>query len=38
MKVPFLTFEPMHNEIRQSLNNAYNNVVDKSWFISCVEC
>lgn len=38
MKVPFLTFEPMHNEIRQSLNNAYNNVVDKSWFIRGDEC
>ena len=38
MKVPFLTFEPMHNEIRQSLNNAYNYVVDKSWFIRGDEC
>ena len=38
MKVPFLTFEPMHNEIRQSLNKAYNNVVDKSWFIRGDEC
>lgn len=38
MKVPFLTFEPMHNEIRQSLNDAYNNVVDKSWFIRGDEC
>ena len=38
MKVPFLTFEPMHNEIRQSLNNAYNNVVDKSWVIRGDEC
>lgn len=38
MKVPFSTFEPMHNEIRKSLNRAYNKVLDKSWFIRGDEC
>lgn len=38
MKVPFSTFVPMHNEIRVNLENAYNSVVDKSWFIRGDEC
>ena len=33
MKVPFATFLPMHNEIRQELDSAYNRVLDKSYFI-----
>lgn len=38
MKVPFATFLPMHNEIRQELDSAYNRVLDKSYFIQGDEC
>lgn len=38
MKVPFATFWPMHNEIRQELDSAYNRVLDKSYFIQGDEC
>ena len=38
MKVPFATFLPMHNEIRQELDSAYNRVLDKSYFIHGDEC
>mgnify|MGYP001031404999 CR=1 FL=1 len=38
MHVPFVTFLPMHNEIRDMLNTAYNKVVDKSYFIQGEEC
>ena len=38
MQVPFATFLPMHNEIRDKLNNVYNKVVDKSYFIQGEEC
>lgn len=38
MKVPFVTFLPMHNEIRQELDSAYNRVLDKSYFIQGDEC
>ena len=38
MKVPFATFLPMHNEIRKSLDEAYNKVIDKSYFIQGEEC
>lgn len=38
MKVPFSTFEHMHNEIRNNLNQAYNKVLDNSWFIRGDEC
>lgn len=38
MKVPFATFLPMHNEIRQELDSAYNRVLDKSYFIQGNEC
>lgn len=38
MKVLFATFLPMHNEIRQELDSAYNRVLDKSYFIQGDEC
>lgn len=38
MKVPFATFVPMHNEIRKSLDAAYNKVVTTSIFIQGEEC
>lgn len=33
MKIPFATFEKMHEEIREELNQAFNNVLDNGWFI-----
>ncbi len=36
--IPFVSFEPMHNEIRQELDNAYKNVMDKNIFIQGDEC
>lgn len=38
MNVPFSTFKPMHNEIREELNSAYEKVLDKSNFIQGNEC
>lgn len=38
MKIPFVSFEPMHNEIREELNIAYNRVMDSNCFIKGVEC
>lgn len=38
MKIPFATFERMHNEIREQLDEAYKNVMDKSVFIQGEEC
>jgi len=38
MKVPFATFVPMHNEIRKDLDTAYNQVLDRSYFIQGEEC
>ena len=38
MKVPFATFMPMHNEIRKDLDNAYTQVLNRSYFIQGEEC
>lgn len=38
MRVPFATFEPMHNELRSELDKAYKRVMDKSFFIQGEEC
>ena len=38
MKVPFATFLPMHNEIRKDLDNAYTQVLNRSYFIQGEEC
>lgn len=38
MKIPFATFEPMHNEIRPQLDAAYKRVMDRSYFIQGPEC
>lgn len=38
MNVSFATFKPMHNEIREALDNAYKRVLDKSIFIQGEEC
>ena len=38
MRVPFATFEPMHQELRQELDAAYKKVMDSSYFIQGEEC
>ena len=38
MEVPFVTFKPMHSEIRKELDSAYKRVMDNSVFIQGEEC
>lgn len=38
MKVPFVSFEPMHNELRKELDAAYTRVMDSNYFIQGKEC
>lgn len=38
MKIPFATFEPMHREIRNELDAAYERVMNRSYFIQGEEC
>ena len=38
MKVPFVTLEPIHNEIRTELNEAYDRVMNRNYFIQGEEC
>ncbi len=38
MKVPFVSFEKMHAEIRNELDNAYKNVLDRNYYIHGTEC
>lgn len=38
MNIPFADFEPMHREIREELNNAFNKVMDSNYFIQGKEC
>ena len=38
INVPFATFVPMHNEIREELDAAYGRVMDSSYFIQGKEC
>ena len=38
MTVPFASFRPMHDELRQQLDQAYHKVVDSSYFILGKEC
>ena len=38
MTVPFASFRPMHDELRQQLEQAYNKVMDSSYFILGKEC
>ena len=33
MKIPFLSFEGMHEPIKASLTQAFNNVLESNWFI-----
>lgn len=36
--IPFASFETMHGEIRDELNDKFNQVMDKNWFIQGTEC
>ena len=38
MTVPFATFGPMHDELREQLDQAYNNVMNSNYFIQGKEC
>lgn len=38
MKIPFVSFEKMHGEIKSDLQNAFTNVLDKNYFILGNEC
>lgn len=38
MKIPFASFEAMHNEIRPELDMAYKRVLDRNYFIQGEEC
>ena len=38
MKVPFVSFEAMHSEIREQLDNAYKSVMDSNYFIQGQAC
>lgn len=38
MTVPFATFAPMHDELREQLDQAYNNVMNSNYFIQGKEC
>ena len=38
MKIPFATFAPMHDEIRNELNIAYKQVIDSNHFIQGEQC
>ena len=33
MKIPFVSFEAMHNEIKEEILQAMKNVYEKNWFI-----
>ena len=38
MEVEFCSFKPMHDEIRKNLDDAYNRVINKNYFIHGKEC
>lgn len=38
MNIPFVSFVPMHNEIREELDRAYASVMDSNYFIQGTEC
>lgn len=38
MKIPFVSFEKMHEEIRGELDEAYKSVMDSNWFIQGDAC
>ncbi len=38
MNVPFASFKPMHEELKEQLENAYRTVMERSYFIQGSEC
>ena len=36
--IPFVSFEPMHDEIKEELGQAYDRVIASAWFIQGEEC
>ena len=38
MSVPFASFKPMHEELKEQLENAYRTVMERSYFIQGSEC
>lgn len=38
MKIPFVSFETMHNELREELDLAYKSVMDSNYFIQGEQC
>ena len=38
INVPFATFKPMHDELKEQLEQAYHNVMERSYFIQGCEC
>ena len=38
MRVEFCSFRPMHDEIRENLDEAYNRVLNNSYYIQGKEC
>lgn len=38
MKIPFASFEKMHSELRNELDQAYSRVLDSNYFIQGEEC
>lgn len=34
MKVPFVSFEKMHNELKEDLLNGFAEILDRNWFIA----
>lgn len=36
--IPFVSFEPMHDEIKEELGQAYDRVMTSAWFIQGGEC
>lgn len=37
MKIPFVTFKPMEEELNSELRDAFNRVFDRSWYIGGIE-
>lgn len=33
MKIPFVDFNPMHNEIKEEMNLIFNKIYDNNWFV-----
>jgi hypothetical protein len=38
IKIPFVSFDKMHGEIREDLDKAYARTMDREWFIQGKEC